>query len=197
MKILSGTKSQIIKQYLNYKHHVCRQVYEDIDACLERRPNTEAEWPEYTKRLDLVSKPSYLNADINGEDWLNTYLGDHVQRIQELKQHHVHTVNKNGERVPLTHCRRPDNPKKCKGDFPRTLWLVEKAVVLCQGLLKRMGMVCRGRRNKFGAMHGPQNEANINGSHPAMLAALDCNSDVQLPYRFPHHRRDTCRCIDM
>ena len=29
------------------------------------------------------------------------------------------------------------------------------------------------------------NEANINGAHPAMLATQHCNSDVQLPYRFP------------
>ena len=34
-------------------------------------------------------------------------------------------------------------------------------------------------------MHGPQNDANINGTHPAMLAAHRFNSDVQLPYRFP------------
>ena len=29
------------------------------------------------------------------------------------------------------------------------------------------------------------NEPNINGSHPAMLATQQCNSDVQLPYRLP------------
>ena len=29
------------------------------------------------------------------------------------------------------------------------------------------------------------NEANTNGTHPAMLASQQCNSDVQLPYRLP------------
>ena len=38
---------------------------------------------------------------------------------------------------------------------------------------------------KLESLHGPMNEENLNGAHPAMLAALRCNSDVQLPYRFP------------
>eukprot|EP00974_Lingulodinium_polyedra_P096377 9342556-Lingulodinium_polyedra.AAC.1 len=29
------------------------------------------------------------------------------------------------------------------------------------------------------------NHESLNGTHPAMLAAQGCNSDVQLPYRFP------------
>ena len=34
-------------------------------------------------------------------------------------------------------------------------------------------------------MHGPMNHPSINATHPAMLACQRCNSDVQLPYRFP------------
>ena len=68
------------------------------------------------------------------------------------------------------HCRRKDNPKLCKADFPRTKWLIDRAVVLCHGL---------------GSLHGPMNHESLNGTHPAMLAAQGCNSDVQLPYRFP------------
>ena len=41
-----------------------------------------------------------------------------------------------------------------------------------------------GRRNRLGSLHGPRNEANINGTHPALVASLHTNSDVQLPYRF-------------
>ena len=37
----------------------------------------------------------------------------------------------------------------------------------------------------LGAMHGPMNHSSANGTHPAMLACHRCNSDVQLPYRFP------------
>ena len=60
----------------------------------------------------------------DGQTFLQAYLHDDVQAIQELKQHHVHILNEEtGERMPLTHCRRPDNPKLCKADFPRTQWL--------------------------------------------------------------------------
>ena len=43
------------------------------------------------------------------------------------------------------------------------------------------------------------NHESINGTHPAMLAAQRCNSDVQLPYRFPiikeYHVCHHCKCI--
>jgi len=120
-----------------------------------------------------------------GRLWLQQYL-EHVQRLQELKQHHVHLPDaETGERQPLTHCRRPDNPKACKADFPRTEWLVDTAVVLCPGLIRRFGMPLTGRRSKLGSLHGPMNHAWLNGTHPAMVAAHGFNSDVQLPYRFP------------
>ena len=128
---------------------------------------------------------------------------EHVQTMQEMKQNHVHTLNAKGERVPLTHCRRSDDPKKCKADFPRTLWMIDQPVVLCQGLLRRMRLPCGGRRSKLGALHGPQNEENLNGTHPAMLAALQCNSDVQLPYRFGISEQTHCttacteNCVDI
>ena len=76
------------------------------------------------------------------------------------------------------------SPKKCKSDFPRTLWIIDRCVVLCQGLLRKMGLLVTGRRNKLGSLHGPRNEENQNGTHPAMSAFSQTNSDVQLPYRF-------------
>ena len=48
-----------------------------------------------------------------------------------------------------------------------------------------MGMAVTGKRSKLGALHGPMHHESLNGTHPAMLAAQGCNSDVQLPYRFP------------
>ena len=45
----------------------------------------------------------------------------HVQNVQEHMLRRIHILNETtGERVPLTHCRRVDNPKLCKADFPRT-----------------------------------------------------------------------------
>ena len=62
-----------------------------------------------------------------------------------------------------------------------------------------MGMACSGRRNKLGSLHGPQNEESLNGTHLVLLAALQCNSDVQLPYRLPiceATHDDVNRCSD-
>ena len=87
--------------------------------------------------------------------------------------------------MPLAHCRRADNPKLCKADFPRTKWLTDKAVVLCHGLLRRMGMPATGRRNKLCSLHGPMNHESINATHPVLMVASGDNSDVQLPYRLP------------
>ena len=136
-----------------------------------------------------------------GRDWLKEYIGKHVQRLQELKDNHVHTKTQTGGRVPLTHCRRADNPKLCKADFPRTLWLIRQPVVLCHGLLRKMNLPICGKRNKLGSLHGPMNEENLNGTHPALLAAEGSfNSDVQLPYRLPvcdattHAPADLCDC---
>ena len=62
---------------------------------------------------------------------------------------------------------------------------MDDATVLCAGHIRRMGVALTGRRSMLGSLHGPMNHESLNGSHPAMLAVQTCNSDVQLPYRFP------------
>ena len=47
-----------------------------------------------------------------------------------------------------------------------------------------MQMPLGGRRNRLVCLHGPRNDENYNGSHPALTAYLQTNNDVQLPYRF-------------
>ena len=48
-----------------------------------------------------------------------------------------------------------------------------------------MGLHSRGKKCQLGVMHGPFSHEMLNATHSAMLAALRCNSDAQLPYRFP------------
>ena len=133
---LAQGKSHTVKDYLHYKQHNCRQVYADVAAWESRRASVEEAWPEYVTCVDMLSKRGYLaSIDLDSRVWLSAYLEDHVQRIQELKNHHVHPFNDKGDRVPLTHCRRADDPSKCKGDFPRTKWLIEQSVVLCPRFL--------------------------------------------------------------
>ena len=48
-----------------------------------------------------------------------------------------------------------------------------------------MNMAVKGKRSMLGSLWGPVNDPNLNGTSPALLAALRCNSDVQIPFRFP------------
>ena len=198
---------------MKYKAHVCRQMFAE-DGSLEsweqgRRKEVETDWPEYRCKTELLETPQYtLELPVgashgkqdgapphpsslkkrlqHGQAWLRQYLHRHVQRLQELKQHHVHIWDeKTQEYVVLEHCKSKDKKNECKSHFPRTKWLINKCVVLCKGLLQQMDMPSSGRKNLIGSLHGPMNEANINGTHPAMLATQHCNSDVQLPYRLP------------
>lgn len=192
---LRTTRAHTVIDYLKYKAHVCRQEYA-APPDEETLEGIEKNWPEYKKSAHMIAQPACLKARVEaacrtggtpaeGAEWLANYLDVDVQRLQERKQNHVHVRNPDtGEREPLQACRRKDNPKLCKGEFPRP-WLIDKAVVLCRGLIKKMRMHLGGRRSKLGAMHGPMNQESLNGTHPAMLAAQRCNSDVQLPYRFP------------
>ena len=80
-----------------------------------------------------------------GAAWLKSYLHTDVEELQRLKQHHAHLVNeKTNEREPLAACRSRSNPKECKSEFPRWSWLVNMPVILCEGLVKQMGLPIRG-----------------------------------------------------
>ena len=105
--------------------------------------------------------------------------------VQHVKQHHARTVNPTtGDRGPLTACRRQDNPKQFKLYVAPTMWWIDTPDVLCSGLLRQMGMALSDRC-KLGGLHGPMKQDSIHESQPAISAAQQCNSDVQLPYRFP------------
>ena len=151
----------------------------------------EATWPEYNGTEDVIRPPAYLSARASDEhgdaaEWVKESVAKDANMLQLRKQHHVHILNpQTGKREPLTACRRKDNPKLSKGDFLRTLWLIAKAVVLCQGLINRINMALTGRKSKLGAFHGLMNQESQNATHPAMLVLHRCNSDVQFPYRFP------------
>ena len=95
----------IVKDYLDYKTHVCRQVYTSSREEVEKKLNTlEQAWPEYKKATNLITYPEYLSAlpqDVtsgyasvdlpelhrDGEAWLRSYLEEDVETLQMMKQH--------------------------------------------------------------------------------------------------------------
>ena len=123
----------------------------------------DAAWPEYKDTKDVIPRSAYLSAratDPRGDAVcrVKECIDKGVYMLQLRTQHHVHILNtETGTRQPLSACRRKDNPKLCKGDFPRTFWLIEKAVVLCQHLIYRIGMALTARNSKLGAFHIPLN----------------------------------------
>ena len=195
-------------EFLEYKRRVCRQVYSSSvseESVVQNLAEAEASWPEYKNEWGLVCRPTYqtrvagkcttqVAAAEEARAWEKDYLDEDVQYLQERKQHHVHLKDaETGERVPLPACRRKDNPKLCKADFPRTAQLIDRAAVICPGLAAQLDMPRAGRRNRIGSLHGPMNHESLNGTHPCMLAAQRFNSDVQLPYRVPI-TSESCTC---
>ena len=71
--------------------------------------------------------------------------------------------------------------------------------------MKDFEMVCSGKKNRIGSLHGPRNNPWLNGTCPALVCGLpgcNSNSDVQLPYRFPlttatHHKSCTHNCTEL
>ena len=191
-----------VAEFCRYAEHTTRQVFADVICSTKKRDQREEAWPEYAESLELVSMPKYISLRASpaetlvggetatacqvreGQDWLQAYLTEHVQQIQEMKQHHVHPLQADGTRSLLQHCRRVDDPSKCKGDFPRDGWLLSETAVLCPGLLQKFGMPSSGRRDRTGLIQAKGNDGWLNPSAAGLMAAAgNFNTDVQIPSR--------------
>ena len=144
-KKIKSLGKHVVLDYLAYKAHVCRQTYPQIGAELEDNLwQIEKKWPEYQDSAFLISRPDYLRKSedvLTSREYANAYLLEDVQRLQQMKQHHVHVYNDETQaREPLQACRRKDKPWLCKSDFPRDLWLIDKR--LCCVLAWRRKWKC-------------------------------------------------------
>ena len=177
---------EIIRKYSSYNAHVCKMTYANLEAWHEEQVAVENDWPEYKQSTLMISRPDYQSDQATpAEEWKQSYLERDVERLQMHKQHHVHIPDREGVRRPLNHCRDSKDPSKCKSHFPRNSWLTPSSLLICPGIAEDRKMPCKGKKSMVGLVWGPCNEANLNGNHPALLAALRCNGDVQLPFRFP------------
>ena len=60
LQTLREKPDNIIKEYLRYKEHVCRQVYtEDNETVDAKLIAAESQWPEYKSNTMLTSVPGY------------------------------------------------------------------------------------------------------------------------------------------
>ena len=186
-----GTEAylDLVKKYKAYNAHVRRNVYCNPSTWQAERDAVEKEWPEYRNSVLMLSRPGYQSdARLSAACWKQKYLEEDVEELQKHKQHHVHLpkdTDPQGPRLPLSHCRDKRDPTKCKAGFPRHNQLTEETLIVCDGLARQMDMPVKGKKSMLGSLWGPVNDPELNGTHPALLAALRCNSDLQLPYRFP------------
>ena len=188
---------ELLRKYSDYSAHVRRMIYEHPEEWQDKQEEIEAQWPEYKQSTLMLSRPPHQRDPHKAAaDWRLAYFSD-VEALQMHKQHHVHIADSKGVRQPLNHCKDPKDPTKCKAHFPRTKWLTEKPILICPNLAKEKDMPHKGKRSMVGLPWGPCNDPNLNGNHPALLSALRCNGDVQLPYRFPitacTHNHALCR----
>ena len=116
------------------------QLHSDLSECEKR-------WPEFKEDAHFISTPNHLlrqddeipwiansscfsTARIEGEVWFQDYLKRDVDKLQQMKQHHVHMFNLiTHEKEPLTSCRRKDNPTSCKSGVSKTTSLGDRTVV--------------------------------------------------------------------
>ena len=92
----------VIKDYLNYKGHVCREVYSAQAQNMEQPlREVEKKWPEYTNERLFTDTPVYLQEAAAekapnqekmehralqcGLEWKRKYIDEDVQALQEHK----------------------------------------------------------------------------------------------------------------
>ena len=120
-------------------HDTRRALHSELIECEKQRPEFQEDThfistPNYLQRKDdkipwIANSSCLSTARIEGEVWFQYYLKRYVDKLQQMKQHHVHMVNPiTNEKEPLTSCRRKDNPKLFKTCFPKTTSLVERVV---------------------------------------------------------------------
>ncbi|CAL1131003.1 unnamed protein product [Cladocopium goreaui] len=163
-------------------------IYEDPEAWRNHaRAALEEEWPEYRNSSLMVGRPQYQSdVAMAPTEWKHQYLVRDVEHLQQHKQHHVHLPHgPEGRRLPLAHCRDPKDPTKCKAGFPKDKQLASEPWLVCPARAEEAGLPSKGKRNAVGLVLGPRNDPDVNGNHPALLVALRCNGDVQVPYRLP------------
>ena len=83
LRVFRQNRGDLVRKYLVYKAHVCRECYADSPQASARRELREKEWPEYKAHRDLHTLPAmYQNEEalhaedlvVEGSKWLKTHL---------------------------------------------------------------------------------------------------------------------------
>ena len=215
--------ANILNDFMTYKSHVDRETYDDAEAATQQRDKVENAWPLYEDSAHALVQPAasehmalhllqHTDETLqecmqDGEIWKRGYYKC-VQMSQQMWNHHIHLPNEEdpeGPRKPMASCINKSHPKECKSRFPRDkeTEVLNQPTVVCTGISKMLGLRISGKKGMMGSVVGPRNDPWLNGTHPALMYDLQCNSDTLLTYRLPvipetHsvycNSRDECLC---
>ncbi|CAJ1393587.1 unnamed protein product [Effrenium voratum] len=167
----------LLQRYASYTAHVRRSVYCDPDGWERDRAAVEEEWPEHKDCALMLSRPAYqASRRLRPEEWTRRYLAEDVEQLQRRKQHHAASGG-----LWLT-AATPRTRRGVRAASPQLI--LGRTALVCRGLAEQLDLPVKGKRSSLG-LQWPVNDPNLNGNHPALLAALRCNGDLQVPYRFP------------
>ena len=205
---------KLLPKFYKYKAHVNNEMYEDSHKFQERQVEREAAWPLYKDSAHLLVQPQVKSGQQHilwtppGDELDARLTPRHlascqeegaawkaanwkiVQLRQERLQHHIHPPDTDAVRNVPPWCQLKNRPKECRAGFPLEQcmcqpWMQEEPSTVCHGIAKQMGLRTSGKKGSLGTVVGPRNDPCLNGTHPALLHDLACNSDTLLLYRLP------------
>ena len=123
-----------------------------------------------------------------GPEWIRRY-DRHCQLIFAYSQHHWHSLDDTGNRVPMKYSavKRKRGTKKsdkiCKMRYPRPLNSSIRSIR--KGSCKEFEGRCSGRRSMLGTI-APIRTDNWFAETSAVLSAIvNANTNMQVPYKIP------------
>lgn len=122
----------------------------------------------------------------DGRRRIQTYLEDVQYKVPRL-QHHMHPLNATTKgREPLRSCLSTSGGKDCKHSSPKTAFLTEELLLVCDGIALERGSLLKGNRVMLGCTLGRRTCENKNGVSKFFSAGLPCcNCDVSPDLRAP------------
>lgn len=213
----SSGAQRLLEDCYQFKSYVCAESYADPKMFEEQRSKLEEASPDYKDSARLICQQEQLrsadgadNVVVNtsiegvikeGKRWKQAYK-QVVQQHQMRVNHHLHLLNDEGEREPMPYCRSKTDHNECSKGYPRQTFTFkqQKGAAICRGAAKKLKLSASGKKCMLGAIFTGRENEWLNGTHPAFLASLHCNSDVLVPYRLPlipeTHSKELCDIDD-
>ena len=186
MDLVQEQGASLVKQFERFVNHATKASYNDVDRFHKMQPDIEKRHEENRNALELAplvyGPREEKDERMSAEQWKETHERD-ADAIRMITNHHYHPKNEEGEEIVPRWCKSKTSGDQCKHHFPKPL--LDKFVVLCEGLLKQHGLPNCGQQNKTASMLPKRNDAYANGAPDICLRCNRFNTDLQIMDRLP------------